>query len=650
MIPGDILAVWIVMGLASLSAQDGGPAVVAPPVATAILPVEDIRVGMRGYGLTVFKGDTIEPFAIEVVSVMQDAVPQRALIWILCPEPRMQHSGPVQAMSGSPIYVWPDQDEHELGVGGKLIGAFAMGFPMVKTCYAGVRPIASMRQVAERTRVAEGPTAPGSADLGWMLATLAAAGRAEGIGDDDAWRLSALTRLFPGRTGPAGASPLAAPMAHLAGHVQPLGLPLPVGSPQLRRVLAPLLEPAGLVPLAANIVSGKPPPGVDPASIRLEPGSVLAVPFLWGDMDLTALGTCTEVLPDGQILAFGHAMYGQGASAMPMATGYVHMVVPTVTMSFKLGGSAVVQGAIVRDEQMGIAGSRDGRFETASMRVTVHKPDRPVQRYSYTLVHHRLFTPMLAAVGAYRSVSADQQLPEHNTVLLRGSMAFTDGRRLAINSVLADTTPLAVGFELFAALATMANNPFQTVMVRQVELDVQVETVNRSAAVLHAHTDRTEYAPGQQVGINVVLQPYQARRAIQRIELALPPRLPDGQYDLVVASSARYFQRLLQWRPHLRTSESVADIFDLLQRMTRLQDDALYVALRLPDEGLALGRQELPQLPSSRAALFAAATASTPTLPYVNWLEKKVDLAWVPDGEATLRIRVRRDLARNPRP
>ena len=73
-----------------------------PAKPTPILPFDQVRVGMKGYGLTVFHGIAIEPFAVEVVSVMRDFAPKKGVVWVRCPDERMQLTGPVEGMSGSP--------------------------------------------------------------------------------------------------------------------------------------------------------------------------------------------------------------------------------------------------------------------------------------------------------------------------------------------------------------------------------------------------------------------------------------------------------------------------------------------------------------------------------------------------------------------
>ena len=51
--------------------------------------------------------------------------------------------------------------------------------------------------------------------------------------------------------------------------------------------------------------------------------SVLSIPLAFGDSDLSAAGTVTDVLPDGSVIGFGHAMFGQGAIGLPITNGFI---------------------------------------------------------------------------------------------------------------------------------------------------------------------------------------------------------------------------------------------------------------------------------------------------------------------------------------
>src|SRR6202007_863255 len=93
----------------------------------------DVKSGMHGVGRTVFSGDRIEDFQVEILGVLENIGPQESLILARLSGGPLAQTGVMQGMSGSPVYV-----------DGKLIGAVAMAFPFSKEPIAGIRPIEDM--------------------------------------------------------------------------------------------------------------------------------------------------------------------------------------------------------------------------------------------------------------------------------------------------------------------------------------------------------------------------------------------------------------------------------------------------------------------------------------------------------------------------
>src|SRR3954471_17034135 len=113
------------------------PAVLALAAAlsaqTALFPLKDIKQGMHGTGRTVFSGNKIEDFQVEILGVLDNIGPKESLILARLSGGPLEHTGGMQGMSGSPVYI-----------DGKLIGAVAMAFPFAKDPIAGIRPIEAM--------------------------------------------------------------------------------------------------------------------------------------------------------------------------------------------------------------------------------------------------------------------------------------------------------------------------------------------------------------------------------------------------------------------------------------------------------------------------------------------------------------------------
>jgi hypothetical protein len=100
--------------------------------------VSEVRDGMKGYGLSVFRGTTIERFDVEVISVLRNFNPRYDVILVRCKGANLEHTGGIAGMSGSPVYL-VDQQGHA-----RLIGAFAYGWPMSKDPVGGIQPIEYM--------------------------------------------------------------------------------------------------------------------------------------------------------------------------------------------------------------------------------------------------------------------------------------------------------------------------------------------------------------------------------------------------------------------------------------------------------------------------------------------------------------------------
>src|ERR1700684_4376270 len=74
--------------------------------------VSEVRPGMTGYGLTVFKDDKIEKFDVEVVSILRNFNPKGDVVLIRAKGDYLEHTGSIAGMSGSPIYLKDDQGRY----------------------------------------------------------------------------------------------------------------------------------------------------------------------------------------------------------------------------------------------------------------------------------------------------------------------------------------------------------------------------------------------------------------------------------------------------------------------------------------------------------------------------------------------------------
>ncbi len=309
------------------------------------MPVSAIKPGMRGHAVTVFSGDQTDRFEIEVVDTMLNYLPKQDLVLFSSPDPRLQHSGIVGGMSGSPIFV----DD-------KLVGALSYGWRFNKDPLGGLTPIANMLEVGELPYRPDVLPRPG--------------GRGRSRGGSKAWAdqmLSLHTEPLPARRRPDELEP--------GLGLSPLPLPLSVAGmgPATARLLG---DTFGMIPVRGGSGPGTKAPAKAKANKKWAPGDSVSVVLIRGDSAAASNGTVTWVGPKNKrLLAFGHSMFEDGPSRIPFADARVHTIRASVDRSVKMSSPQQIQGVMVQDRQPAIALRTDLRAPMIPVTTTMAGPD-----------------------------------------------------------------------------------------------------------------------------------------------------------------------------------------------------------------------------------------------------------------------------------
>lgn len=585
--------------------------------------VADVKAGMTGYGLTVFQGDKIEKFNVEVVGIVHDMVnPKQDVILIRCHDPYMDHVGPVEGMSGSPIFLFDPSDTQRLHP--KMIGAFAYGWEWSKDALAGVQPIEYMLKIpiALPSAVpAEQPAAEESSHPVWTLADVPA---------------------LPGfhRNGAGFISPSIAESDRWdSSSLRPLVTPLMAGgfSSTAIRHLAPMFAPCGLE-LDAGGIGGAIPGSDQP---KMEPGSVLVAPILTGDMEMSAVGTCTEVRGD-KVYGFGHDFNNEGSIALPLGTGTVATIVADLHSSFKLGSLAQIVGTLTSDTSCGVAGLTGKMPPMIPITFRIRYTDGSMdQTYHFQSVQHSKFTPLAAAAAVDVALEGVHNLPEFHTLNYDIRLDFADGRSLRVfdKGVNCGANEIMQGVA-FPILATTEND-FDKINVTSIAGTIDVTAGAMAADITAISLPKLKYEPGETVHAFVTCHPWRAAERTIPVDFDLPKDLPDDQYQLIVSDWDRYFTDERQAEPFRFTAENIDQVFDVLSDFESVRHNALYIRLVREADGVAVGRTAMPYMPTA-ARLALLATGRSDVTPFVTSIVKTVPTELVLHGSADFMLTIER--------
>jgi hypothetical protein len=610
-----------------VAAASGRTGVLAgEPDAKTYWDVKDIRTGMKGTGRTVMCGTKLEEFGAEVLGVMRDVSPGRDMILCRLTGCNLEHAGIIQGMSGSPIYV-----------DGKLLGAVAFAWEFAKDPIAGVTPFQQMVQYVrsnDRRMAAE-------------------AGDQDGHGKVQASR-AAVAPLVEGLA-EAGASadrdsslaPLAVTGGALAG-MRPIATPLAASgfTPRALALLGERFRPIGLAPMAGGAASEQ---IVKQEGDRpLVPGSPLSIAMVTGDFDLSGIGTVTHVEGD-RVYGFGHPMFSLGACEFPLMTGYIHTVYPRASVSMKMGSPLKVVGVLDTDVSTGVAGRLGPRPDMLPLQVRV-KTGRYSDPHTYhvQIVREPNLLPTLVMSVLTNAIDTEGNLPEELTAHVNATIAVKGHEPIIVHDTVSG--PRYAGMMgpalMFSPVASIVNmlvrNAMEPVRIEAITCDVEIMTGRTVASIESMRLASERLQPGQTLKAYVTLKPFKGERQTIEVALPLPADIEEGHYEATLCDVSGSLRRTFRNDPSLLEPHDLKGLLHTIRVQTEPKRTSLYLHVALPDRGLAVDGQSLPNLPGSVRAAFAS-TRRTPETPIRADLVQVGETAWVVEGNQSIKFSVVKD-------
>jgi hypothetical protein len=554
------------------------------------MPVEDIKPGMTGYGMTVFQGTKPERFGVEVLGVLEGVPnPKQCSVIARLSGPQVDRTGVFAGMSGSPVYI-----------DGKLVGAVAFAYPFAKEPIAGITPIKYMIENFDR-----GQDGPARAGQKVSFNTLIGGDISPNqIKNDPIAQSGAGSQaVFQSQYLPAGMVPIATPVSFS-------GVPQ-----QVLDIFAAEFRKFGIQPVAGGGGGSGLGPMAAITDTTLTGGSSVSVQLVRGDFTLDAAGTVTY--RDGnRIYAFGHPFLSSGVTSWPMAESSVITVVPNINNSFKLSGGGNLVGSIKQDRSTGVFGELGQKPLMIPAHITVHTSRNKTETYNFEVISDAALTPLLMKLATFAAVTATERQMGSQTLAIDGRISI-DG---APDLVLDNTFSSANGAIFFAVaavekpLAVLLNSGFDSIKIQNINIDVRSSDTKSSGTLSRLWVDKTDVRKGETIEIQAFARNDNGTEFVQRIPVKIPLDAPMGQLLLVVGDGSSINQSDL--RTQGGSELGLKDLGQLVRAMNRLKkNNRLYVKVLRSGVGAIVNNEEMPTLPPSVLATLGSQRTSGGYIP-----------------------------------
>jgi len=520
------------------------------------LALDEVRPGMQGYAYTIFAGDRVEKFDLEVIGVMPNFLgPRQSIILVQLKGAKVERTGVVAGMSGSPVYL-----------DGKLAGALSLKLGIfTKDPIAGVTPIEDVIHPPAETGT------PSSA-----------AGLQQFPLDTSSLQKNA----------PAFALPSSSTLA-------PIETPLVFSGFQSATLQQFALQIQTYGFIAAQGGTSAP----RPEDAHLVPGDMAGMVLVQGDASINSACTVTAVQAD-RVFLCGHPFLNLGDVQIPMARSRVLTTLSSDLASTKIvnvGGSI---GTITGDHLTAVTGKLGAPPPMIPLDLAVVSK-MAQKKLHFDIINHPKLTPLLVAITAFNGLTQNSIYGEGTTLHLTGEIRLRGHTPVQIestyapgDSLLPDGVPIALSVQnIFTRLFA---NTFEVPNVESISLRVESAPGRQSFIIDSAWLEKGEAAPGETLRVRVLLHPYRGADRVEETTVHVPDQIARGTALRVLVTDGDTLNRASRGFALSGSSgpSGLDQLISLLNRERR--NDRLYVGLFMPSPTILWEDKELPNVPLSQ--------------------------------------------------
>jgi len=549
----QVARIFAILALAAFALVSGALPSLAQAQSSDFLPLEQVKPGMQGYAYTIFAGDQIEKFELEVLGVMPNFLgPKQSIILVQLKGQKVEHTGVVAGMSGSPVYLE-----------GKLAGALSLKLGVfTKEPIAGVTPIVDV--------------------------------------------ISGGTFSSPMNT--TQVAPLPTETAMRAGvqngaALQSIETPLVFSGfqPSAIERFAPQLSSYGFVAAQGGTTPARPDDG------KLSPGEMAGMVLVQGDASINSACTVTAVQAD-KVFLCGHPFLSLGDVQMPMARSRVVTTLSSDLASTKIvnvGGSI---GTITGDHLTAVTGKLGAAPAMIPMELNVKTP-LGEKNLHFELVNHPKLTPLLVGITAFGGLTQNAVYGEGTTLRMSGEIKLKGHPTVQLENTFApgDTLNpdgLQIALGLMSSFMRIFSNTFETPIVEKISLRVESVPGRQSYTIDSAWLEKGEATPGETLRVRVLLRPYRGAARIEETTVRVPDQIGHGTTLRVLVCDADWLNRASRgfgFMGALTGPEGLDQLIGMLNR--ERHNDRLYVGLFAPSPTMLWDDKEMPNVPLSQIAI-----------------------------------------------
>jgi hypothetical protein len=588
----------------------------AEPPYPDIMPLNQLKAGMTGYGLTTFHGTTITRFEVKIIGILKKENLGRDLILIRMSGGPITERGAnlIHGMSGSPIYI-----------DGKLIGAFSMGEAFPKEPTGMVTPIEDMLDSWD-PKIPQHPSYFQPAEKN-SPPVVPATGKSASTPTGLRWQTDNKERV----------AVLAHPITLGKRHITRIVLNAPLNDPRhstgdtavmhratsfmfapgisesSRKWFQEVLNKRGYAVTLATGAGGGMGAGGNYAGLKnvfLKPGSCFGTFLATGDVAFGGFGTVTYRQGE-RILGFGHPLMGLGALEGAVTSAYVVDVFSGYQTSHLIPVAGPTLGTLRQDRNFSVSGDLAHKPHLIPFDVTINdRNTHRVHTFHSDVFQNPDLTSALLSLVAKETINRVHNIPGDVMADVTTTVDSAEVGSVTRTNRVFDAADISgpATQDLNDITSIVSGNPFYPLPIRSVKMTVNLYDGHDTATIERIYLKQGRFEPGDMLEVGVVLKPYRRPSVLKTVSIKIPSDTPSGRYQLAVRGGMANLMRfggLVFGGGSTDPQTPPVNVRQMVARLGQKETNTDIVGrLVLNTVAPALEGEKLSQLPPNIAALM----------------------------------------------
>ena len=534
------------------------------------MKIDEIKPGMKGYGLSVFKGWEPEKFEVEIIDIIRNTRPKASYILARLKGQNLEQSGVIAGMSGSPVYI-----------DGKIVGAVAYTWSFSKEPICGITPIENMLEEKKY------------ADLSFKKEPF----------EEKNLKKIATPVMLDGYSGFA------------KNYLEDF---FAKKSSSLSSIILP----------GSKIDSSS----LQTSNTTLKPGDAVAINLVEGDLNVQGIGTVTYVDGD-DVFIFGHPMDEVGKISLPISKAYIYTVIPSSYLSFKIGASSSPSGTTVYDGQNAVYCKLKKEAEMIPFEIKISEGSF-VNTYKLRIANSPTYFPYLATASTVASILNQTGYLDDKRINLKFYVDFSDREKnyIITNELTYSYFPAYYNFfslssDLNSFFSLFFNNSLKDLFIKNVKIEIKLQPETFYYTVENFGVDKKSYKPGEVIRCKVTLKALKGEYFNKVFEFKIPKDIEKGQYVLFCGSQPYFYYELKRSFPAYYRINNIDDL--VYWGSFKTDFSKLVIGLVSTQTGLIIKDKKLSDFPEIYQDFFSSymEKSQIPAFPRIIKSEFDMDAA-----------------------